>query len=192
LLLVVISGGFEKTSVDFSGFFRRKFFTQMSLVEALRESLAAFARTQNDFQPVYVNKDECCVSYNGSYYTVFLLRHQTPPTFADNPAILLCESANVNVWRIAYSFAAHCSRLKAKTAVVAAPAPCTVVQKILEQKKRQVSPWEILGVLRTSDPQQVNRAYRALSLRVHPDKNKDEGSAEAFKVVAHAYGLMTQ
>ena len=50
----------------------------------------------------------------------------------------------------------------------------------------------MLGVLRTSDAQQVNRAYRALSLLVHPDKNKEEGAADAFQVVAHAYGLMTQ
>jgi hypothetical protein len=164
----------------------------MSLIEALRESLATFARTPNVFQPVYVKKDECIVSYNGSYYTAFLPLHQTPPTFADNPPILLCESANVNAWRIEYSFDTHCRRLKAKSAVVATLAPCTVVQKILEQKQKQAPPWEILGVLRTSDFQQVKNAYRALSLCVHPDKNSEEGAAEAFQAVAHAYGLMSQ
>ena len=164
----------------------------MSLIEALRESLATFAQTPNAFQPVYVKRDECSVSYNGSSYTVFLPRHQTPPTFADNPPILLCESANVSAWRVEYSFDTHCRRLKAKTAVVATPVPCTVVQKILEMKKNKASPWEILGVLRTSDSQEVNRAYRALSLRVHPDKNTEEGAHEAFQAVAHAYGLMTQ
>lgn len=164
----------------------------MSLIEALRESLATFARSPNPFQPVYVKKDECSVSYNGSSYTVFLPQHQTPPTFADNPPILLCESANIKAWRIEYSFDTHCRRLRAKTAVVAAPAPCTIVQKILEQTKRQAPPWEILGVLRTSDSQQVRNAYRALSLRVHPDKNTEEGADAAFQAVAHAYGLMTQ
>lgn len=112
----------------------------MSLIEALRESLATFARTPNGFQPVYVKKDKCSVSYNGSSYTVFLPRHHAPPTFADNPPILLCESASVNAWRIDYSFDTHCRRLKAKTAVVVPPAPSTVVQKILEQKQREAPP----------------------------------------------------
>lgn len=49
-----------------------------------------------------------------------------------------------------------------------------------------------LGVLRTSDSQQVGGAYRALFLCVHPDQNSEEGAAEAFKAVAHAYRLMTQ
>ena len=112
----------------------------MSVVECLRESLVSFARTQNVFEPVYVKKDDCNVSYNGSFYTVFLPCHVSPPTFADNPAVLLCESATIKAWRIDYSFDMHRNRLKAK-AVVAAPPPGTVVQKILEQHKRQVSPW---------------------------------------------------
>lgn len=164
----------------------------MSLIEALRESLATFARTQNFFEPVYVTKDECSVSYNGCYYIVVLPRHQTPPTFADNPPIQLCESANINAWHIEYSFDTHCRRLKAKTAVVATPVPCSIVQKILEQKQKQAHPWEILGVLCMSDAQQVKNAYRALSLCVHPDKNSEEGAAEAFQAVARAYGLMSQ
>jgi hypothetical protein len=162
----------------------------MSVVEALRESLATFARTPNIFEPVYVKKDECIVSYNGCYYIVVHPRHQTLPTLSH--AILICESATFNSWHIEYSFSAHCSRVKAMTAVVDTPVPCSVVQKILEQKKKQASPWEILGVLRTSDAQQINHAYRALSLLVHPDKPNEEGATEAFQVVAHAFRLMTQ
>lgn len=95
----------------------------MSVVEGLRESLIGYARAPTLFEPVYVKKDDCNVSYNGSFYTVFLPQHLTPPTFADNPAVLLCESETTKVWRIDYSFDSHCNRLKAKTAVVAAPVP---------------------------------------------------------------------
>ena len=138
-----------------------------------------------------MNKDDCNVSYNGSFYTVFLPQHITPPTFADNPAVMLCESETIKVWRIDYSFDSHCNRSKAKTAVVAAPVPSTVVQKILELSERQASPWEILGVLRTSDVQHVARTYRALCLRVHTDKNKEKGAALAFQALTRAYERMT-
>ena len=78
------------------------------------------------------------------------------------------------------------------TAMVATPAPCTVVQMILKQKQKRAPPWEILGVLSTSDLKQVNKAYRDLAMCVHPDKNSEEGATEAFQAVAHAYELMSQ
>ena len=34
------------------------------------------------------------------------------------------------------------------------------------------------GVSRTSDAQQVTRAYRTLCLSVHPDKNKEDGASK--------------
>ena len=138
----------------------------VSVIEGLRESLASFARERNYFEPVYVKKHDCNVSYNGSFYTVFLPHDVLPPTFAGgNPAILLCESNTTKVWRIEYSFDARCKRRKEQTAVVATPVPVTVVQKIVGMEQRQAPPWEILGVSRTSDAQQVTRAYCALCLQ---------------------------
>ncbi len=38
----------------------------------------------------------------------------------------------------------------------------------------------------------VASAYQRLCLLVHPDKNKEEGAAEALRVVKDAYQIMTK
>ena len=54
------------------------------------------------------------------------------------------------------------------------------------------SHYSILGVARDASTADIRKAYRAQALRWHPDKNPEEGAAEAFQAVAHAYGLMSQ
>ena len=44
-----------------------------------------------------------------------------------------------------------------------------------------------LGVGLDAGEEEVKSAYRALSKKVHPDKNRDEGSTEAFKKLSVAY-----
>ncbi|XP_039123358.1 LOW QUALITY PROTEIN: chaperone protein dnaJ 49-like [Dioscorea cayenensis subsp. rotundata] len=60
-----------------------------------------------------------------------------------------------------------------------------IVREIIKQKDF----YKILGLKRLVNCtiEDVRKAYRKLSLKVHPDKNNAPGSNEAFKVVSKAY-----
>lgn len=53
-------------------------------------------------------------------------------------------------------------------------------------------PYEILGVERTASPDEIQKAYRRLAKKLHPDLNPGNKEAEeSFKEVASAYGLLS-
>lgn len=51
--------------------------------------------------------------------------------------------------------------------------------------------YTILGVEKTTTVEDIRKAYRKLSLKVHPDKNKAPGSEEAFKKVCKAFKCLS-
>ena len=52
--------------------------------------------------------------------------------------------------------------------------------------------YEILGVARTATDAEIKRAYRALAVKYHPDKNPDDHTAEdKFKEAAEAYSVLS-
>ena len=52
--------------------------------------------------------------------------------------------------------------------------------------------YEILGVNKSTSPEEIKKAYRNLALKYHPDRNKDDKAAEAkFKEASEAYHVLS-
>src|ERR1700739_474688 len=51
--------------------------------------------------------------------------------------------------------------------------------------------YEILGVSKSADADELKRAYRKLAMQYHPDRNPDDKSAEQkFKDINEAYDIL--
>lgn len=52
--------------------------------------------------------------------------------------------------------------------------------------------YEVLGVERTADAEEIKRAYRRMAMKYHPDRNPGDAEAETrFKEAAEAYEVLT-
>lgn len=51
--------------------------------------------------------------------------------------------------------------------------------------------YELLGVERTANADEIKSAYRKLALKYHPDRNKEEGAAEKFAQINEAYAVLS-
>ncbi|KAI3703371.1 hypothetical protein L1987_73396 [Smallanthus sonchifolius] len=63
--------------------------------------------------------------------------------------------------------------------------------QLVRKIKRDMDYYEILGVGKSCSVEEIKKAYRKLSLKVHPDKNKAPGSEEAFKKVSKAFKCLS-
>ncbi|XVE65604.1 hypothetical protein DITRI_Ditri08aG0013600 [Diplodiscus trichospermus] len=63
--------------------------------------------------------------------------------------------------------------------------------QLIREIKRNKDYYSILGVGKTCSVDEIRRAYKKLSLKVHPDKNKAPGSEEAFKKVCKAFKCLS-
>ncbi|KAL4323263.1 hypothetical protein GQ457_11G017650 [Hibiscus cannabinus] len=62
---------------------------------------------------------------------------------------------------------------------------------IVKQIRKKKDYYEILGLEKSCSVDDVRKAYRKLSLKVHPDKNKAPGAEEAFKAVSKAFQCLS-
>ncbi|MEU2555665.1 J domain-containing protein [Streptomyces sp. NPDC013313] len=51
--------------------------------------------------------------------------------------------------------------------------------------------YEVLGVPRSADTDEIQRAYRKLARRYHPDVNKDPAAEERFKEINEAFSVLS-
>ncbi|HZA18675.1 MAG TPA: DnaJ C-terminal domain-containing protein [Pseudonocardiaceae bacterium] len=51
--------------------------------------------------------------------------------------------------------------------------------------------YQVLGVAREASQEEIQRAYRTLARRYHPDLNKDPGAEERFKEISEAYEVLS-
>ena len=59
-----------------------------------------------------------------------------------------------------------------------------------ESKNTRRDLYEILGVERRATESEIKKAFRKLSLQLHPDKNPSESAAAAFKRVSDAFTVV--
>ncbi len=52
--------------------------------------------------------------------------------------------------------------------------------------------YEILGVSRDADKEEIKRSYRRLARKYHPDVNKEAGAEEHFKEINRAYEVLSE
>lgn len=52
--------------------------------------------------------------------------------------------------------------------------------------------YEILGIGRDADKEEIKRAYRRLARKYHPDVNKEPGAEERFKEINRAYEVLSE
>ena len=53
--------------------------------------------------------------------------------------------------------------------------------------------YEVLGVDRTADTEEIKKAYRKLALKFHPDRNpNDKAAEEKFKELGEAYEALSE
>lgn len=63
--------------------------------------------------------------------------------------------------------------------------------KLIREIKGKSDYYSILGLEKSSSVEEIRKAYRKLSLKVHPDKNKAPGSEDAFKKVSKAFKCLS-
>nr|CAD1828457.1 unnamed protein product [Ananas comosus var. bracteatus] len=63
--------------------------------------------------------------------------------------------------------------------------------RLIREIKRNKDYYAILGVEKSCLAEEIRRAYRKLSLKVHPDKNTAPGAEEAFKSVCKAFKCLS-
>ncbi|XP_049576663.1 dnaJ homolog subfamily B member 14 [Syngnathus scovelli] len=61
----------------------------------------------------------------------------------------------------------------------------------VQRIKRCKDYYEVLGVTKEANEDELKKAYRKLALKFHPDKNHAPGATDAFKKIGNAYAVLS-
>jgi preprotein translocase subunit Sec63 len=64
-------------------------------------------------------------------------------------------------------------------------------RKIVPETLKQRDYYEVLGVDKYADTEEIKRVYRRLARKYHPDVNKEAGADERFKEINRAYEVLS-
>ncbi len=53
------------------------------------------------------------------------------------------------------------------------------------------NPYEVLGVSKDSSEEEIKKAYRELTMKYHPDRNKEEGANVKFQKIGEAFEVLS-
>eukprot|EP00249_Psilotum_nudum_P022553 c28562_g1_i1 orf=138-1223(+) len=73
----------------------------------------------------------------------------------------------------------------------AGPAYTTEQADIVLRIRKTKDYYQILGLTKECSAEEIRKAYRKVSLKVHPDKNKAPGAEEAFKAVSKSFACLS-
>ena len=51
--------------------------------------------------------------------------------------------------------------------------------------------YDVLGVSKTDNDEEIRRAFRKMAMQYHPDRNKEAGAEEKFKEINEAYQVLS-
>ncbi|KAI0522412.1 hypothetical protein KFK09_004791 [Dendrobium nobile] len=113
------------------------------------------------------------------------------PTQSDAPGKDLDKGGEAS----SSSFSSASLRARAKSSPASANGSAAAYTEeqitIVREIKKKKDYYEILGLARSCTVEDVRKAYRKLSLKVHPDKNKAPGAEEAFKAVSKSFQCLS-
>ncbi|KFK38283.1 hypothetical protein AALP_AA3G094200 [Arabis alpina] len=62
---------------------------------------------------------------------------------------------------------------------------------LLNTEAKSVDPYKVLGVSRDAKQREIQKAFHKLSLKYHPDKNKNKDAQEKFSEINNAYEILS-
>ncbi|XP_019096162.1 PREDICTED: dnaJ protein ERDJ3A [Camelina sativa] len=62
---------------------------------------------------------------------------------------------------------------------------------LLNAEAKSADPYKVLGVSRDAKQREIQKAFHKLSLKYHPDKNKNKGAQEKFAEINNAYEILS-
>ncbi|KAK9159127.1 hypothetical protein Scep_005701 [Stephania cephalantha] len=61
----------------------------------------------------------------------------------------------------------------------------------IASEAKSVDPYKVIGVDRSANQREIQKAFHKLSLKYHPDKNKSKGAQEKFAEINNAYEILS-